>query len=171
MPPCARGAEPPLPQPDPPCPPSTTPRPCSPRPNAPGTPPRPSACAAASRRRRLLLPQEFCAPFDHHPQRPDFAGIYRTCLEQLQRADAVLCVLDGADADSGTCFEVGYAVARGIPVIALRTDWRPAEDGGGNCMLTRSCRALCRSLAEAEQALMALLDGAPARPHAAAPPR
>ena len=105
----------------------------------------------------LLLPQEFCAPFDHHPERPDFAGIYRACLEQLQRAGAVLCVLDGADADSGTCFEVGFAVARGIPVVALRTDWRPAEDGGGNCMLVRSCRTLCRSLDEAELALQALL--------------
>jgi nucleoside 2-deoxyribosyltransferase len=119
----------------------------------------------------LLMPQEFCAPFDHHPERPDFAGIYRACLEQLQRADAVLCVLDGPDADSGTCFEIGYAVARAIPVIALRTDWRPAEDGGGNCMLTRSCRALCRTLGEAEQALAALLAAAPARPPAAAPPR
>jgi nucleoside 2-deoxyribosyltransferase len=116
----------------------------------------------------LLMPQEFCAPFDHHPERPDFAGIYRACLEQLQRADVVLCVLDGADADSGTCFEVGFAVARGIPVIALRTDWRPAEDGGGNCMLVRSCRTLCHTLSEAEGALAALLP-ASALPSAVPP--
>jgi nucleoside 2-deoxyribosyltransferase len=120
---------------------------------------------------QLLMPQEFCAPFDHHPERPDFAGIYRACLEQLQRAEIVLCVLDGADADSGTCFEAGFAVARGIPVIALRTDWRPAEDGGGNCMLVRSCRALCRTISEAEQALAALMTGAPVPPAAGAPPR
>jgi len=120
---------------------------------------------------QLLMPQEFCAPFDHHPERPDFAGIYRACLEQLERADMVLCVLDGADADSGTCFEVGFAVARGIPVIALRTDWRPAEDGGGNCMLVRSCRALCRTIDEAEQALAALMPASSAPPAAGAPPR
>ena len=37
--------------------------------------------------------------------------------------------------------------ARGIPVIGLRTDLRPGEDGGlPNCMLTRSCVAVVRSI-------------------------
>ncbi|WP_411833420.1 nucleoside 2-deoxyribosyltransferase [Pseudoxanthomonas mexicana] len=49
------------------------------------------------------------------------AWIYRVDLELVDRADAVLANLDffrGAEPDSGTCFEVGYAVARGKPVYA-----------------------------------------------------
>ena len=44
---------------------------------------------------------------------------------------------------------MGYAAARNIPLIGLRTDWRPAEDGAGNCMLTRSCRLVVKSINEA----------------------
>lgn len=42
-------------------------------------------------------------------------------LQLVDRADAVLANLDffrGAEPDSGTCFEVGYAIARGKPVVA-----------------------------------------------------
>jgi len=106
----------------------------------------------------VLLPQEFCASFDTPPGgTPNFDGIFRACLEHLQRSAVVLAVLDGADADSGTCWEVGYAFARGIPIIGLRTDWRPAEDGVANCMLTRSCHAIVRRLDEAAAAMHTLL--------------
>ncbi|TAJ45483.1 nucleoside 2-deoxyribosyltransferase [Methanofollis fontis] len=42
----------------------------------------------------------------------------------LRRADVVVGVIDGADADSGTAWEMGYAYALGKPVVALRTDFR-----------------------------------------------
>jgi len=42
----------------------------------------------------------------------------------LEEADIVVAIIDGADADSGTAWEMGYAFARGKPVIALRTDFR-----------------------------------------------
>jgi nucleoside 2-deoxyribosyltransferase len=94
--------------------------------------------------REVAVPQDFCAVHAGPP--PDFAGIYRACLDHLARANAVLAVLDGADPDSGTCFEVGWASARGLPVVGLRTDIRPGEDGGlPNCMLTRACVAVARS--------------------------
>ncbi len=106
---------------------------------------------------RLLLPQEFCAAFDSASTgKPRYDLIAAACLDHLARADVVLAILDGADADSGTCFEAGWAVARGIPVIGLRTDWRPAEDGAANCMLTRSCRAVVRSLDAAIAELRAM---------------
>lgn len=108
----------------------------------------------------VLVPQEFCAAFDAPPgQKPDHGSIFGACLANLERATAVLAVLDGADADSGTCFEAGFAVARGIPVIGLRTDWRPAEDGAANCMLTRSCRTVVRDLDAACTALATFLGG------------
>ena len=42
----------------------------------------------------------------------------------LEDSDFIVAVIDGADADSGTAWEMGYAFAQGKPVIALRTDFR-----------------------------------------------
>jgi nucleoside 2-deoxyribosyltransferase/predicted secreted protein len=42
----------------------------------------------------------------------------------LEDADIVVAIIDGADADSGTAWEMGYAFALKKPVIALRTDFR-----------------------------------------------
>ena len=42
----------------------------------------------------------------------------------LEDADIIVAIIDGADADSGTAWEMGYAFATGKPVIALRTDFR-----------------------------------------------
>ena len=103
-----------------------------------------------------LVPQEFCLAYAGPPV--DFASVCRACLDQLGRARAVLAVLDGADPDSGTCFEVGWACARGTPVVGLRTDLRPGEDGGlPNCMLTRSCAAIVRTPEAALAALARIL--------------
>jgi nucleoside 2-deoxyribosyltransferase/predicted secreted protein len=44
--------------------------------------------------------------------------------EALENSDFVVAIIDGADADSGTAWEMGYAFARKKPVIALRTDFR-----------------------------------------------
>ena len=46
----------------------------------------------------------------------------------LERAAGVLAVLDGVDVDSGTASEIGWAAARGLPVVGLRTDLRVAGD-------------------------------------------
>jgi len=50
--------------------------------------------------------------------------IFAALKKALDDADAVVAVIDGADADSGTAWEMGYAAARGKPVFALRTDFR-----------------------------------------------
>jgi nucleoside 2-deoxyribosyltransferase/predicted secreted protein len=42
----------------------------------------------------------------------------------LENSDFVVAVIDGADADSGTSWEMGYAFAQKKPIIALRTDFR-----------------------------------------------
>jgi len=69
--------------------------------------------------------------------------IFKRCLYGLDRAHLVLVILDGADADSGTCFEVGYAYAKKIPAIGLRTDFRgTGDDWGLNLMLLQSCNHL-----------------------------
>ncbi len=59
----------------------------------------------------------------------------------LEGSDFIVAVIDGADADSGTSWEMGYAVALKKPVIALRTDFRrigPHEQV--NLMLEQSAR-------------------------------
>lgn len=52
------------------------------------------------------------------------AHIFEENLHALRDADIVVAVIDGADADSGTAWEMGYASALGKKVIAIRTDFR-----------------------------------------------
>lgn len=48
--------------------------------------------------------------------------------DMIDTATAVLAVLDGADVDSGTAAEIGWAAARGIPVVGWRSDLRTSGD-------------------------------------------
>jgi nucleoside 2-deoxyribosyltransferase len=80
----------------------------------------------------VFLPQSACTGKEGR-------DIYITCLEGLAAATIVVAILDGADADSGTCWECGYACAKGIPVIGVRTDFRGTGDVRGfNAMLFHS---------------------------------
>jgi nucleoside 2-deoxyribosyltransferase len=49
----------------------------------------------------------------------------------LDQCDAVFAVLDGADVDSGTAAEIGYAFARGKPIVGYRGDFRLSGDNEG----------------------------------------
>jgi nucleoside 2-deoxyribosyltransferase/predicted secreted protein len=85
----------------------------------------------------VYLPQEAAeAP----AREPDADGaIYGSHVAALQDTDVVVAVCDGPDADSGTAWEMGYATARGIPVLALRTDRRRfSAERRLNLMLERS---------------------------------
>lgn len=50
--------------------------------------------------------------------------------QAIRSADLVVAVLDGQEADSGTCAEVGYAVGLGKRCVGLRTDLRQAGEPG-----------------------------------------
>jgi nucleoside 2-deoxyribosyltransferase len=50
----------------------------------------------------------------------------------IDACDALLAVLDGQDVDSGTAAEIGYAFARGKPIIGYRGDFRLAADNIGS---------------------------------------
>ena len=86
----------------------------------------------------VVLPQDFRVEGRYNDPRT-FASIYRKCTEELAAAAALVAVLDGSDADSGTAFEVGFAAARGVPVVGVRTDYRAGQDRGTNLMLSRAC--------------------------------
>jgi len=65
--------------------------------------------------------------------------IFRSHVQALGRASCVVGVCDGADTDSGTAWEMGYAAAKGIPVIALSTDRRgPWAGRKANLMIRES---------------------------------
>jgi nucleoside 2-deoxyribosyltransferase len=124
---------------------------------------------------QVILPQDFRvgpegAPFN---DRRHLAGIHRRCIESLRGADLLLAILDGADADSGVAYEVGYARALGKPVLGLRTDYRQSQVKGLNVMLAEGCsEVLCHfsfnekldSLVEALLPRIETLAASPARP-------
>lgn len=67
-----------------------------------------------------LFPLDQDVPVHIVDPREQAAWIYRANIGLIERADAVLANLDffrGPEPDSGTCFEVGYAVAKGKPVF------------------------------------------------------
>jgi nucleoside 2-deoxyribosyltransferase len=75
--------------------------------------------------------------------------IYRGCLAELEACGLVAALLDGVQVDDGTAWEIGYAAARGVPVVGLRTDFRNAGDTAHslvNCMIECSCREIVRDV-------------------------
>jgi nucleoside 2-deoxyribosyltransferase len=50
----------------------------------------------------------------------------------IDRCDAVFAVLDGVDVDSGTASEIGYAFAKGKPILGYRGDHRLSADNEGS---------------------------------------
>ena len=76
----------------------------------------------------VFLPQSIQAP-----KLPDGSldmnVVFRGCVEGLRQVDTVVAMVDGADADSGTAWELGYAYAHQVPTVCVRTDMRKAEQG------------------------------------------
>ena len=79
--------------------------------------------------------------------------VFEDCLAMIDSVDVVLAVLDGADADSGTCVELGYAHARGKPIVGVRTDFRASEDRGLNLMVSHVCGELVLGAEDSVDAL------------------
>jgi nucleoside 2-deoxyribosyltransferase/predicted secreted protein len=75
----------------------------------------------------------------HIRDKGEQARIFSKNLKALESADIIVANIDGADADSGTAWEMGYASALGKKVIALRTDFRKVgREENVNFMLEQS---------------------------------
>jgi len=61
----------------------------------------------------------------------DDAGIFAADLAGLDWAEGVVAIMDGADPDSSTCWEVGYAYGK-KPIVLVRTDIRGTTWGIAN---------------------------------------
>jgi len=149
---------------------------------------RPDALAWASASRQLCAAAGHVALVPLDGIETTAAGIYYANIDLIRSADAVLANLNsfrGCEPDSGTCVEVGFALALGKPVIGYlardenttarvarlagkelaRRDGRPV-DGDGlyvedfglplNLMLAVPARIVVGSLADA---LLALGEG------------
>lgn len=92
----------------------------------------------------IILPQERAKKF--LKMEDGFRLVFEDCLKSVREADMVIGILDGSDADSGTCVELGYAYALKKPVIGLRTDFRASEEAGLNLMLSNLCNVLIREM-------------------------
>ncbi|MEP7159442.1 MAG: nucleoside 2-deoxyribosyltransferase [Chloroflexota bacterium] len=80
----------------------------------------------------VFLPQE-------QERGRDAAGIFATDVGGIDWSDCLVAIVDGADPDSGTGWEVGYAY-RKKSIVLVRTDMRrTASDGSSyNAMLAES---------------------------------
>ncbi len=86
-----------------------------------------------------FLPQREC-------KNKKLTEIFEICKAGIDKADVVVAIMDGADADSGTCWECGYAFAKNIPVIIVRSDFRNSGDTKGfNAMLYYSAAGVVES--------------------------
>lgn len=82
----------------------------------------------------VILPQDFDIG-------EDAKALYKQCLESIEKSDIVVAILDGADHDSGTSLEIGYALALKKKIIGVRSDFRTSSDmnNGCNLMIFHAC--------------------------------
>ncbi len=85
----------------------------------------------------VFLPQEDSNNVKDEKKRQEI--IFNKNVAAIKKSDMIVAVIDGTDVDSGTAWEIGYAFARGIPVLGLRTDFRTLGiEGTVNLMIERS---------------------------------
>ena len=110
----------------------------------------------------VFLPQE---------QEPgkDAPGIFATDVGGNDWVECLVAIMDGADPDSGTCWEVGYAY-RKKQIVLVRTDLRRNEGSGGsgyNPMLTESATIRVDAVAASMEKVVREVLGALVRLEAA----
>jgi nucleoside 2-deoxyribosyltransferase len=87
---------------------------------------------------------EVWLPQEHEPRDNTARAIFEMDVAAIDWADMLVACMDGADPDSGTAFECGYAYARGKPIVCYRSDFRVAGDTASapyNLMLSESATA------------------------------
>ena len=84
---------------------------------------------------------EVWLPQENEPRRNTAKTIFQMDVAALEAADLIVACMDGADPDSGTAWECGYAYAKAKPIVCYRTDFRICGDSKGapyNLMLSES---------------------------------
>jgi nucleoside 2-deoxyribosyltransferase len=96
----------------------------------------------------VFLPQEDGNDTESSRMEDRQKNIFDNDVSGIDNSDIVLAVLDGgSDVDSGTAWEMGYAYAKGIPVLGLKTDFRTfGNEGIVNLMMEMAVEALERDV-------------------------
>ena len=85
---------------------------------------------------------EVFLPHDQEHDAFDPARTFRRDVDHEHWSNVVVGIMDGPDPDRGSAWEIGYAYAKGTPIILLRTDFREwgGRTGGVpyNLMLTEA---------------------------------
>jgi nucleoside 2-deoxyribosyltransferase len=91
------------------------------------------------------------------------AEIFNRCRGELDTTDMLVALLDGAQVDDGTAWEIGYFFAMKsprAPIIGVRTDFRQAGEAKGsivNAMVEVACDVIVKSRIELLQAVTDLI--------------
>jgi nucleoside 2-deoxyribosyltransferase len=88
------------------------------------------------------LGHEVFLPQESEQDVSDLNKIFRSDVAGIDWAQLVLGNLDGADSDSGTCWELGYGYAKGKYVVVYRTDFRVGKHDIVNLMMTESANVV-----------------------------
>ena len=92
---------------------------------------RPDALTWAEEARALIVRHGHYALIPSDNNETSAEGIFRANIEMISEADVVIANLDpfrGCEPDSGTCFEIGCAIALGKQIIAYLADTRSQLD-------------------------------------------
>lgn len=84
---------------------------------------------------RPVLPHQE-APIEPAADADDVRERATRLLDLIESCDAVVALLDGVDADGGTCVELGYAHALNRPILGLRSDIRRGGEADGVNLMT-----------------------------------
>lgn len=101
----------------------------------------------------VFFPQEDADDAQKEHEHKNQAHIFKLCVDGVDSSDLVVAILDGVDVDSGTAWEIGYAYAKGKPIIGLRTDFRNLSNGVVNLMIEVPLESLARDEEELAEAL------------------
>jgi len=92
----------------------------------------------------VFLPQEDSNNVKDMEKRQEI--IFNKNIAGIEDSDIIVAVIDGADIDSGTAWEIGYAFSKGKPIFGLRTDFRTLGiEGTVNLMIEKSV-VLCHGI-------------------------
>jgi nucleoside 2-deoxyribosyltransferase len=103
----------------------------------------------------VIWPHEI-VPYGTKPE-----GIFQVNLQSLNGCDLMVAILDGAQVDDGTAWEIGYFFSQGKKILGIRTDFRRAGESDGsrvNLMIECSCLMVTSSIDELFLELERLLD-------------
>ena len=82
-------------------------------------------------------------------------------MQALNQCDLMVAILDGAQVDDGTAWEIGFFFSQGKKILGIRTDFRRAgesEESRVNLMIECSCAMVVSSMEDLYSELERLLD-------------